>query len=637
MGHEQRLGGHDFRRGPILAGRLCDQVGKGPLDVFHVQASAVKSRVGKPAGEKLREWDNSPLRSHVRAFKHQAHRAHAHDHSVATPIKWQRGILDVARRCRCTGGQETRPHPLQKVVRGDIIGPQDNHTLTAPQADPILRDSNALRGGGAGCVDLSVGSFRLNELGKLGVPHGQDLKQEPAIEVAVLIVAIAGQPLSKPIQAGKGRGKQHPGRLSHGLWQRPTGPHLGTGCGDLVGANQGDSSIAKGLNPCPKSQLGGAIQGLLPASIHPILFHQIKFPGTPRKLDHFLPLQDGLKRPLASLVLDQAHHSLGDHPVLDFLGNDRDAVFAIENGPEVVIVKHALTAGKPDGGPRADHLDVLCGGVRRTSHRVRHLLGHIWHIGRLKGLHALLHQGFNGREQRLCKACGIQPLDSRLGNGRSELREVQAWHIGRGTQRGSCRCCRRLLPPNRSRLHRNRRLGPIPGRLHFSKTRSKVVADLPDSSVVRKQKPSLSLQPKVVPESRHNLRLANRVDAQIRLEVPVEFDSLGRKPGALGQRALHRRNHPRVGPKLGLGLRRRGRAEPGLRGSEDVRHSGRRRFSHRKPQRQEPRQSISEGPNPPKLGLVCIQGTVGPVLQDGHSKPGQGPLGSTLHKDSSTI
>ena len=116
MGHEQGLGGHGFRGGSILASRFCNQVGEDRLDVFHVQAGAMKSRVGKPAGEQLPDGDNAPLLSHVGPLQDHPDRAHAHDHPVATAVEGQSCILYLARRGGRTGGQKAGPHPLQEVV-----------------------------------------------------------------------------------------------------------------------------------------------------------------------------------------------------------------------------------------------------------------------------------------------------------------------------------------------------------------------------------------------------------------------------------------------------------------------------------------------------------------------------------------
>ena len=125
------------------------------------------------------------------ALDDDAGRAHAEDHPVAAPVERQRGLLDDLVGGRGAGGQEARAEPPQQRVGGHVVGGHDHDAPAAARADPVLGDRDGLRRARARGVDLRVRPARADQLGELGVAHGEHAEQEAAVEVVRLRLEVA--------------------------------------------------------------------------------------------------------------------------------------------------------------------------------------------------------------------------------------------------------------------------------------------------------------------------------------------------------------------------------------------------------------------------------------------------------------
>ena len=151
-------------------------------DVVDVEPRAVEGAVGGDGAEHLADGRDAALARGRGALDDDAGRAHPEDHPVAALIERQRSLRDVFVGGRRAGGQEARADPRQQRVGGHIVGGHDHDARAAPHADPVLGDGDGLRRARAGGVDLGVRPPRPDQLGELGVAHGERAEQEPAIE-----------------------------------------------------------------------------------------------------------------------------------------------------------------------------------------------------------------------------------------------------------------------------------------------------------------------------------------------------------------------------------------------------------------------------------------------------------------------
>ena len=75
---------------------------------------------------------------------------------MAPAVERHRGVLDVLVRGGGARREEAGAHPAEQVVGRDVVGGDDHDALAAAGADPVLGQSDGLRGAGAGRVDLGV-------------------------------------------------------------------------------------------------------------------------------------------------------------------------------------------------------------------------------------------------------------------------------------------------------------------------------------------------------------------------------------------------------------------------------------------------------------------------------------------------
>ena len=108
-------------------------------DVLDVETSAVESAVARHSGQHLADGLYSAFTRSVGALHHQSCGAHADNHAVPPAVEGNSGVCDhFVGGCRSTG-QEASAHPIDQMVRRDVVGRDDNHATAPPRVDPVLR------------------------------------------------------------------------------------------------------------------------------------------------------------------------------------------------------------------------------------------------------------------------------------------------------------------------------------------------------------------------------------------------------------------------------------------------------------------------------------------------------------------
>ncbi len=90
---------------------------------------------------------------------------------MTAPVEGQGRLLDDVVRRRCPCREEAGPHPLEEMVTRHVICRDDEHSLAAAAADPILRQRHGLGGARAGSVHVCVWSSGADQLRELRVAH----------------------------------------------------------------------------------------------------------------------------------------------------------------------------------------------------------------------------------------------------------------------------------------------------------------------------------------------------------------------------------------------------------------------------------------------------------------------------------
>ncbi len=183
MRHEHQLGSDLLTRdAPVTLG-VRDEFLHHLGDVGDVESRAVEGTVRGHDTEHFTDRRNAPLPGGGSGLHDHGRGTHADQHAVTAPVERERRLLDDCVGGRRPGGEEARSHPLEHVVRRDIVGSDDHDTAATPGADPVLGDRHRLCRARAGCVQLGVWAARADQLGELRVTHGQDAEQEPAVEL----------------------------------------------------------------------------------------------------------------------------------------------------------------------------------------------------------------------------------------------------------------------------------------------------------------------------------------------------------------------------------------------------------------------------------------------------------------------
>ena len=363
-------------------------------DVIDVEPRAVEGAVGGDGAEHLADGRDAALARGRGALDDDAGRAHPEDHPVAALVERQRGLLDVLVGGRRAGGQEARADPRQQRVGGHVVGGHDHDARAAPRADPVLGDGDGLRRARAGSVDLRVRPACPDQLGELGVAHGERAEQEPAIEVirlrrevaleladpAVDVVAPgagirAPADLAQFLQAselhalgperldvrgevavaGVRRREDHAGVVLHRVGEAPLVGQLGAARGVLVVLDERDAGVAQRVDAGGDRELRLAPEGGEPVGVDAELLGHVERTGAAGQLDHVGGVVDRLERAAAVLGLDEARDvALGDlaaRPRRDHV----DELLAVQQPCEVAVVEDLLGAGRADGGAGDHH------------------------------------------------------------------------------------------------------------------------------------------------------------------------------------------------------------------------------------------------------------------------------------------
>ncbi len=363
-------------------------------DMLRIQPCTVERAVRNLRGKHFANRAYTALGSRVRRFHHQRRPAHPHNHSIAPPVKGQHRHTHIAfYRCGAAG-QHSCANPMGQRPAGHIVSCHHDHPAAAPRADPILRNSQGVCGGGASSVHVRVGTARANILGKLRVPHRQHSEDELAIKLIIQRCQLAFQfsdasfqgctqvvrarwnPSQHPaqlvelprqllmftkapgffghlIQSGESRAKDHPSFILHRLGQLPAVRQKGPLAGLAISHRQRDACVAQSFNACRDRQPGRNIESLHPLAGHAKLFHQVELPTLPPQFDSLIGLIQHF-HDRAGLALHQAGHAFLDHSVAQRIGQRFDPVFAAQQVANVVIAEHVLVSPR-QAQPRARH------------------------------------------------------------------------------------------------------------------------------------------------------------------------------------------------------------------------------------------------------------------------------------------
>ncbi len=271
--------------------------------------------------------------------------AHAHQHAVATTVERQRRILDLAVGGSRAGAEEARAHPLHQVVRGQVVGADDDHAAATAHANPVFRDAHRDGGRRAGRVDLRVGAANAEHLGELRVPHGQHLEDEAAIELVVgLLLArlVETHDLADDVVEARERGREdHAGLVGHGQRQAPTIGQVAAGGGLAVVAHERNAGVAQRLDAGAHRQRGGDVEHLGALAGDAELLGQVEGALAPSQADHLVSRTNRLDAGLTHVALVQAHDVLAQHALAHRLGYGLDKGLASQDAVDVSVVEYA--------------------------------------------------------------------------------------------------------------------------------------------------------------------------------------------------------------------------------------------------------------------------------------------------------
>ena len=359
----------------VQAGRLGsgDHVLHHVADVVDVEAGAVEGAVGDGRAEHLADRRDPAFARRVGALDDQRRGAHPEQHSVATLIEGQGGLLDDLVSRGCAGGQEPGADPRQQLVRGRVVGRDDDRPPAASHADPVLGDRDGLGRACAGRVDLRVRPARADQLGELGVTHREDAEEEAAVEpirflfeldpqvvdlavdlgqrdaVAMARESLAqgldlGQPLparailrealrlrGELLDARERRCEDHAGVVAQHGRAAPSRRAAASRDGRLVVEDEGDAGVAKGVDAGADRELGAAPQSRDPVGVDAELGGQVQLAPLRGELDHVVDVVDRLEARRPVVALDQAHDVTIEDLVAQARGDEVDELLAVED------------------------------------------------------------------------------------------------------------------------------------------------------------------------------------------------------------------------------------------------------------------------------------------------------------------
>ena len=305
-------------------------------DVFHVEAGAVEGTVGDLARQHLADAPHAAFTDGALCFQHDRRGTHTDDRAFAAAVEGHGGLVQSFLRRGCAGGEQPRPDPLHQVLSGDVISGDDDHPPAAPGADPVLGDGDGMGRRGTRSVDVGVGTASADVFGELGMPHCQDTKDEPSVKAIVqalqLVLHVCDAPvhllpqavvcredkvaqfvkhiellveraifleasdlIRHTVQAGEGRGKDHPGLIGQSCREHPLVGQVGALAGGAVAHDQGDARIAQGLDTCRDGQLGRDVQGLDARFRDTKVLAQLEATSSSSQLDRLRGVTDHLK------------------------------------------------------------------------------------------------------------------------------------------------------------------------------------------------------------------------------------------------------------------------------------------------------------------------------------------------------
>ncbi len=153
-----------------------------PPDVFDVESGAVECAVGRHRPEHFADRVDPAFAGCGGALDNEPGSTHPEDHPVAALVERKSRLGDVFVGGGGTRGEEAGSQPAEHLVARCVVGSHHDHSTATAGPDPVLGQRDRLGGAGARRVDLGVGATGADQFGELGVPHGQDTEEEPAIE-----------------------------------------------------------------------------------------------------------------------------------------------------------------------------------------------------------------------------------------------------------------------------------------------------------------------------------------------------------------------------------------------------------------------------------------------------------------------
>ena len=429
MRHEDHLRRH---AAPIHAKAALGgghQVVHDHRDVIYIEAGAVEGAVVGLAAQQLDDAAHAAFTHCVFTFDDQGARAHAQQGAMAAAVEGQGSLFHLVVGRSRAGRQEAGAHPFHQVIAGHIVRAHHDHTAAAAAADPVLSDGDALRGAGAGRVDLGVGAARADVFGELAVAHGQDAEDEAAIEDVWLAIQILAHRVDAAVQfqqrlvlfdmaaqflqhlqvvqaflpdvvllhfagetvaPGEGAGKDDAGFVAQTLRQHPAIGQEAAGAGALPGLHQRNAGLAQRVQARGHGQLRGDVQRFHQFVRHAVLGAQVEAAGAAGQFDHVAGVGNRLEAAAAIRGLDHTGDMFLRHLAAVALWNQIHKLFPAQNAHGVVGIHDCFVgAGQTQAGAADDdrtlrYVVAVEGLGRRLSHGLHHLRKHLAH--HLKGL-----------------------------------------------------------------------------------------------------------------------------------------------------------------------------------------------------------------------------------------------------------
>ncbi len=364
-------------------------------DVLDVQARAVEGAVRGDRAQHLADRRDPTLARGVRALHDERGGAHAEEHAVAAHVERQRGVLHRLVRRGRPRREEPGADPREHLVGGRVVGGDHDDPPAAARADPVLGDRHRLRRAGARGVELRVGPARADQLGELRMAHREDAEEEAAVElVGVLLelephvvdaaldlrprdlvalghpgenllelrellpaAAVGPEPveLVGELVVAREGGPEHDARVvPQRLGQRPAVGQLRTGRRVAVVLDERDAGVAQGVDARGDGELGRAPERGDAPGVHTELGLQIERPRARGELDDVRDVVDLDEVRLAVVALHQPRDVPVGDGVADRLRDDVDALCAVEDRGEVVLVEEPVGAGQAEAGAGDD-------------------------------------------------------------------------------------------------------------------------------------------------------------------------------------------------------------------------------------------------------------------------------------------